>query len=264
MGNSNGILRRSALATRLGRYLPLSAPERAAIDGIERRERRVAAGTVLVAQAARNDSLFIVQHGWLHSSIMPRPGTRQIVAFHYAGDLIGTSSIAWAIASTTIAAIEDCIVYEVSKATLGQVFRQQPRLAGLLYAVAAAEAVAASDRLTSVGRMGADERLATLLLDMLARLRASAGGVVDAFDLPLTQTEIGDAAGLTKVHVNRTLRAIEERGWIQRTGRRVRIVNERELIAATGFVDRYAEVATDWLPPPDPAAFRGEAELAAG
>ena len=257
-------MRRSALASRLNQYLRLTASERDAIDALEQRELRIAAGTKLVTQGMPNDSLFVVQHGWLHSSIMPKPGTRQIVKFHYAGDLIGTSSIAWAIAAATLTAIEDCIVYKLSKATLGRLFKDQPRLAGLLYAVAAAEAVAANDRLTSVGRMGADERLATLLLDMLARLRASAGGVVDSFDLPLTQTDIGDAAGLTKVHVNRTLRAIEERGWIERHGRRVRIVDEAKLIEATGFVDRYAEVATDWLPPPETGMFRDDAALTLG
>jgi CRP-like cAMP-binding protein len=229
--------------------MPLTAGERDAIEGLERRERRAPAGTRLITEGAPNDSLFIVQHGWLHSSTTLKWGTRQILKFHYAGDLIGTSSIAWSIAATTLTAIEDCILYELPKEQLGRIFKSQPRLAGLFYAIEAAESVAASDRLTSIGRMGADARLATLLLDMLARLRTSAGGVVDTFDLPLTQTDIGDAAGLTKVHVNRTLKAMEQRGWIDRNGRRMHILDEAGMIAATGFVDRYAEVATDWLPP---------------
>ena len=245
------LMRRSALVLRLQRYLPLTVDERESIDVLERRERRVQAGTRLIVESLPNQSLFIVQHGWLHSATTLKAGTRQIVKFHYAGDLLGTSSIAWSIAAATVTAIEDCIVYEISKEQLGRLFKYQPRLAGLLYAVAAAEAVAANDRLTSVGRMGADERLAMLLLDMLARLRSSAGGVVDSFELPLTQTDIGDAAGLTKVHVNRTLKAMEQRGWIERHGRRVRVLDEAGLIALTGFVDRYAEVATDWLPPPE-------------
>jgi hypothetical protein len=37
---------------------------------------------------------------------------------------------------------------------------------------------------------------------------------------------------------------------IERSGRRVRILNEGELVAFTGFVDRYATVQTDWLPGP--------------
>jgi CRP-like cAMP-binding protein len=233
--------------------MPLTAGERDAIERLERRERRAPAGTRVIVEGSENSALFIIQHGWLHSAISLKSGSRQITGFHYAGDLVGTSSIAWNVAAATLTTIEDCILFELSKDELGQVFAAQPRLAGLLYAIAAAEGVAANDRLTSVGRMGADARLATLLLDMLARLRASAGGVVDSFDLPLTQTDIGDAAGLTKVHVNRTLRSMEERGWIERHGKRVRIKDERKLSGEVGFVDRYAEVATDWLPSPSAA-----------
>ena len=98
--------------------------------------------------------------------------------------------------------------------------------------------------------MGALERLALLFLDMIARLRVTAGGVVDSFDLPLTQQDIGDAVGLTKVHVSRTLGEMERRGFIARNGRRVTLKAEREMIAMTGFIDRYTVIETSWLPPP--------------
>ena len=142
-----------------------------------------------------------MRQGWLHSSAKLVTGGRQILRFHYAGDLIGTSSIAWAQAANTITAVSDCVVSELSKVNLGRIFKAQPRLAGLLYAMAAAENVAMSDRLASIGRTDAIERLATLLLDILARLRVTAGGVIESFDLPLTQKDIGDAVGLTPLVV---------------------------------------------------------------
>lgn len=239
---------KSALSTRLERYLDLTPEERDALDWAERREQRVRAGAQIMREGDPNDQLYIVQQGWLHSSATLAGGGRQILRFHYAGDLIGTSSIAWNLAANTLTAVSDCIISELSKANLGRIFKAQPRLAGLLYAVAAAENVAMSDRLTSIGRTGAVDRLSTLLLDMLARLRTTAGGVVDSFELPLTQADIGDAVGLTKVHVNRTIREMERRELIERNGKRVRVKNEAALVAAVGFVDRYHEIATDWLP----------------
>lgn len=239
---------KSALTTRLERYLALTPEERDALDWAERREQRVRAGSQLMREGEPNDQLYIVQQGWLHSAATLAGGGRQILRFHYAGDLIGTSSIAWNLASSTLTAVSDCVISELSKANLGRIFRVQPRLAGLLYAVAAAENVAMSDRLTSIGRTGAVDRLSTLLLDMLARLRTTAGGVVDSFELPLTQADIGDAVGLTKVHVNRTIREMERRDLIERNGKRIKIKNEAALVAAVGFVDRYHEIATDWLP----------------
>jgi len=228
--------------------MPLTAEERDALDWAERRERRVAAGEQLIAEGDDGATLWIVQQGWLHASVEIASGARQIVRFHYAGDLVGVSSIAWAFSANTLTAVSDCIVSELPKPALGRLFKAQPRLAGLLYAVAAAEYVAMGDRLTSMGRTGAIERLATLMLDIRARLRVTAGGVVDSFDLPLTQQDIGDAVGLTKVHVSRTLSEMERQGLIQRTGRRVRITDEARMLAMTGFVDRYGVIDTTWLP----------------
>ncbi len=238
----------SALSVRLAHYLNLTPAEAAALEDMQGNRRRLIAGEVLVEAGGPIDSLFVVQQGWLHSSTRPPIGGRQILRFHYPGDLIGTSSIAWSQAAATLTAVSDCIVTDVPKTRLGELLAEQGRLAGLLYAVAAAENVALSDRLTSIGRMNAIQRLSTLLLDMLARLRVTAGGVVDSFDLPLTQTDLGDALGLTKVHVNRTVREMEARAMISRTGRRIRILDEAALVAFTGFVDRHAEIATDWLP----------------
>ena len=244
-------MRRSALVSRLEQHLPITTVERDALAEVERRERRFAAGQTLMDQDRPNDLLYVVQQGWVHSARRLVNDARQIVGFHYAGDLIGTSSIAWSLATNTVTAVSDCIVSELPKQVLGRLFKAQPRLAGALYAIAAADYVAMGDRLTSIGRMGAIERLSLLLLDMVARLRVTAGGVVDSFDLPLTQQDIGDAVGLTKVHVSRTFGEMERRGMIERNGRRVRLKTEREMIDMTGFVDRHGVIETNWLPMPE-------------
>ena len=244
-------MRRSALVIRLEQHLALTAAERDTLDWAERRETRVPAGQVLMEQDRPNELLYILQHGWVHSSRRLVTGGRQIVGFHYAGDLVGTSSIAWSIATNTVTAVSDCILSELPKQALGRIFKAHPRLAGALYAISATDYVAMGDRLTSIGRMGAIERLSLLLLDIIARLRVTAGGVIDSFDLPLTQQDIGDAVGLTKVHVSRTLGEMERRGFIERNGRRVRMKAEREMIAMTGFVDRHGVIETNWIPAPD-------------
>lgn len=236
-----------ALLNRMSRYLDLTDDERTAVEAIQSAPRRLAPGETLIHEGANSDAMYVVQQGWLHSSLQLATGGRQIVRFHYAGDLMGISSIAWTHAATTLTAIVDCTITEVPKVALGKLFATERRLGGLLYAIAAAESVAMADRLTSVGRMNALDRLTTLLLDVVARLRVTAGGVVDSFDMPLTQADLGDATGLTKVHVNRTLREMERRGLILRSGKRIRLLDEAAMIERTGFVDRYAVVATDWL-----------------
>ena len=43
---------------------------------------------------------------------------------------------------------------------------------------------------------------------------------------------------------------MERRGLIQRTGRRLKLLAERDMIAMTGFVDRHGAIETGWLPAP--------------
>jgi CRP-like cAMP-binding protein len=118
----------------------------------------------------------------------------------------------------------------------------------MLYGLMASEHVAMSDRLTSVGRQNGMTRIATLLLDIRSRLRIVDGIDGSVFELPLTQQDLGDSVGLTKEHVNRSLKALEQTGLIEREGKIIRITDVPALAEMVGFQDRHAHVATDWLP----------------
>ena len=65
--------------------------------------------------------------------------------------------------------------------------------------------------------------------------------------LPLTQEDIGDATGLTSVHVNRMMRGLAEDGIIERSGGQFRLLDEERLCAEANFVDR-SGLETGWLP----------------
>ena len=239
----------SPLVHRLSRYVELTLSEREMLDWIEGRERRLLRGETAVRAGDASENLFIVRSGWLHSSASPREGHRQIFNFHFPGDVISLQGIAWDRPAHTITAVEDCTIAALPKPLLGQVFRREPRLAGLFHALAAVDYVAMCDRLMSVGRSDAFMRIAVLLLQLWSRLKVADGTMGDRFHLPLTQTDIADSVGVTKVHVNRVLGDMEGRGLIERVGRSMRLVDPQAMIEMTGFVDRYATVATDWLAP---------------
>ena len=76
------------------------------------------------------------------------------------------------------------------------------------------------------------------------------GAALDRLHLPLTQEDIGDATGLTAVHVNRMMRGLVDDGLIERNGNHVRFLDETRLADEAGFTDRFASIDTGWLPPP--------------
>lgn len=238
----------SALVDRLKHYVPLQPDEREALEWLERGRRRFAAHDVIVREGETSDRLYVVRSGWLHASTLLRNGDRQILRLHFPGDLMGTSSVAWGRTSATITAVTDCVISDFPRAQLGRLFKTQSRLAALLYATFSAESVAMSDRLKSLGRTDAKSRIATLLLEVLSRLRVTDPTIGNRFDLNLTQADIGDATGLTKVHVNRTLKEMDGNGLIERQGRTVTILDEAAMIDLADFKDRLGDIATDWFP----------------
>jgi DNA-binding GntR family transcriptional regulator len=59
----------------------------------------------------------------------------------------------------------------------------------------------------------------------------------------MTQEQLGDALGLSAVHVNRVLRGLETDGLITRRRREVTIVDWKRLGRAADFDDRYLHLA---------------------
>ncbi|WP_426265954.1 Crp/Fnr family transcriptional regulator [Sphingomonas sp. LHG3443-2] len=239
----------SALEQRLGQHLTLSFAERDALQWLERRERHFAAGEVVVREGETFDLLHVVASGWLHGSVKLPDGARQILRFYFVGDVTTTFSIAWGYSAATLTAVSACTLYELPRQLLGRLFQEHPRLGAMLFGISASEQVAMADRLTSVGRTDGQTRVATLLLDIYSRLRVVDQLTGSAFELPLTQQDLGDAVGLTKEHVNRSLRALENTGLLERDGKMIRISDVEALAELVGFKDRYGHVATDWLPP---------------
>ncbi len=62
--------------------------------------------------------------------------------------------------------------------------------------------------------------------------------------LPLTQEHIGDATGLTNVHVNRVLRDLRKEEIVEFHYRRLRIMNPDKLVNVAG-IDPH--IALSWL-----------------
>ena len=239
------------LLKRLSHYVNLTEPEAAVIQGLERERRRLRPGERLVVESRSSNEMFVLQSGCLFTSTLLEGGARQILRIHHPGDLVNVSCIAWSRVAATITAATEAEVSGFPRALLSTIFSGQPRLAALLFGLSTMDNVALSDRLKSLGRTDGRARIATLLLELLSRQQITDGLIPDSLELFLSQAEIADAVGLTKVHVNRLLREMTETGLIERDGRRVHIPDKEALIRISGFVDRQADLATDWYPGPE-------------
>jgi CRP-like cAMP-binding protein len=238
----------SCLIERLGHYIALTGAERLALSDLEDQPRPVRRGTVVVDEGRPSNELFVVQKGWLQSSVFLGNGGRQIMRIGLPGDVLGLPALAFEEAPETITALTDTIVCPFSRERLARLFGDHPRLAALLFALTVAERTALADRLASVGRTSARARVAALLCDIFARLRLAGGSGAEMVHVPLTQEEIGDATGLTAVHVNRMIRFLVDENIIERSGNSMRLVDAARLEEEANFTGRL-EISTAWLPP---------------
>lgn len=205
-------------------------------------------GAALVRENDLASELFVLKRGLMMSFVILDDGSRQILRFLFPGDMIALSALAYPRAPETLTALVDSVVCPFERPTLARLAIEQPRLFAAIVAFDQMERVALTDRLAGLGRTSAKARVASVLLEVRDGLRRADPALGTAFVLGLTQEEIGDATGLTAVHVNRMLRQLEEERLIARASGRVTFVDEARLARAANYVDRLSGLDLSWLP----------------
>ncbi len=240
----------SLFADRLSDLIALTPDEMDVLATLEARERPLKRGSMLVRENDPSSDLFILRHGMMMSYVLLDDGSRQILRFLFPGDMVGISALVYRESPETIVASIDCIVAPFDRAAIATIIRDHPRLAAVMLAAVQVERVAMTDRLASLGRTSAKARVAALLIELRDRLRRSDRTVTTGYTLGLTQEEIGDAIGLTAVHVNRMLRQLEDDGLIARHQGRITLLDEVALAAVGFYTNRFVDLDLSWLPTP--------------
>lgn len=237
----------SCFADRLGKHVSLTEAESRALTRLEESQRKVKRGAMIQRVNETVVELFVLREGRVMSFVIMPDGSRQILRVYFPGDFIGSASTAYNKAPESLVALEESVVCPFDKQALRRLLEEQPRVAALLFILSSTEKVAQTDRLASLGRTSAKARVAAFLLDIFDRLRVTHDDITDSFELKLTQEEIGDAIGLTSVHVNRMIRQMEQDGLISRTNGRITLHDIARLEAIGHYTNRQKNLDLDWL-----------------
>jgi CRP-like cAMP-binding protein len=136
-------------------------------------------------------------------------GRRQLIDFLVAGDSFGLLGARY---SYGVEAITRSTLVRASRLNLAAAVREQPGMAERMMERAAAELARAHEQMLLLGRKNAQEKVASLLVDLARRIRADAGR--PAFRLPISRQEMADQLGLTIETVSRTMTRLREEGFI--------------------------------------------------
>jgi CRP/FNR family transcriptional regulator len=208
-------------------------------------DRKIEAGRDLFSVGSTGNAIFNLIDGWVALYTQLEDGRRQIVQFALPGAILGVLPSNRSQATFGALALTDVVVSVIPTSMLATLSRDEPELTMRLARSLARDCSLAFDHLTSIGRRSARERVAHLLLELFTRYRAQwPGNRSEEMPLPLTQEQIGDATGLTSVHVNRVLSGLRKERIVEFHYRRLRILDPDRLIEVAGVEP---EMATAWL-----------------
>jgi len=166
-------------------------------------------------------------------------GGRQITAIHIAGDFVDLHSFLLKTMDHGVSALSPIRVAYVPHSNLERMTQNYPHLTRMLWLNTLIDAAIYRQWLTCKGRSSATSQMAHLICELHARMSEVGLSDGDTIHLPLTQAELGDALGLSTVHVNRVLRELRHGGLVKWHQNAVTILDWDGLMNVADFSPLY-------------------------
>ena len=177
----------------------------------------------------------IICEGWAAAAITLSDGRRQILAFVLPGDMVSVSLVYNPVSASSLEAVTDVRYRLFRRAGIRAAIEREPKLTATLAKLWAEENARGDRLILDLGQRSADERIASLILNLADRL-ARHGPMPDgAMEFPLRLHHIADATGLTSVHAGRVLTEFRRAGLIELSDRSLMVVVPDELRRIAGL-----------------------------
>jgi CRP-like cAMP-binding protein len=232
----------STLETMLRKFerrAPLSAGDRAALLRLPFRLQKMEAGKYIVREGSTATTSTLILSGYAIRQKGTSDGARQIVSVHIPGDFVDLEGAFLATSDHNIQALTRCELAVVPVQAILALVAEHPMIAQAMWVDTLVDGSIFREWVLNVGRRDARERIAHLLCEFSRRLEVAGLGNKDGYELPMTQEQLADATGLTSVHVNRTLKAMDAEGLVVRNRRHIHIPDWERLRDVAGFNELY-------------------------
>lgn len=228
-----------AMIRKFERRAPLDDGDRAALRALPFERRTYEAGRYLVREGSAAEMSTLILSGYAYRQKLTDNGDRQIVSFHIAGDFIDLEGSLLRIADHNVQSLTRIDVAAVPVRRVIELIDSHPRVGRAMWVDTLVDASIYREWVLNVGRRPAPERIGHLLCEFARRLDVAGLGTTTGYMFPMTQEQLGDATGLTPVHVNRTLKNLEQAKLIVRHKRFIEIPDWDRLRAMSGFNELY-------------------------
>jgi CRP-like cAMP-binding protein len=218
---------------------PLPPEDREAVLGLPYTLRTLEASTYTIREADVPEHCAVLLSGFAYRQKLTGDGSRQIVALHIPGDALDFQNLFLDVSDHSLQMLTRAEVAFIAMSDLQVLVRARPAVAHAILVKILVEASIFREWVLNVGRRDSRSRLAHLLCELGVRLDAEGLAEDYGYEMPMTQEQLADAVGLTPVHVNRTLKALEAEGLIVRSKRSVSFPDWKRLRLVGDFNQRY-------------------------
>lgn len=217
----------------------LSADDQQAIASLPFHVRRLEPNDYILREGDRARVCPVLLKGYAYRQKTSADGGRQIVALKIPGDALDFQSLYLETADHNLQALTQVELAIFAIKDFESIVAPRPNVARAVIVDILIESSIGREWLLNIGRRNALARLAHLLCEIFYRVRQIARQDISGFELPLTQEQLADLLGLTPVHINRTIKLLEEAGAVRRVARRLTIGDLETLERMAHFSDLY-------------------------
>jgi len=164
-------------------------------------------------------------------------GLRQILAIHMKGEMVDLQNSLLGMADHSVQMLTRGEVAMIPRDEIVRLAFERPSVGKAMWIDTLVDASIHREWIANIGRRNARTRIAHVLCEFALRLKHAGLDSDTGYDLPMTQEQLGDATGLTSVHINRTLKSLERDGLIERLSPRSITIGDWRKLAEAGDFD---------------------------
>ena len=214
----------------------LSAAEKRALADIPLRLKAFGEDADLSREGETPTECCLVLAGLVCRYKLLGAGQRQIMSLHLPGDIPDLQSLHLGVLDHSLGSLTAGRAAYLPHAAVRDLTGRFPNIAAVFWRDTLIDASVTREWLAGVGRRTARQRVAHLICEMFVRSRALHLVEARLFELPMTQAELGDALGLSTVHVNRVLQDLRRDALITWRGKSI-LVQDWERLQMAGDFD---------------------------
>src|ERR1041384_7464934 len=230
---------RDLLLAKVREHGTLTAADENAICAVRAQTLALGPGEDIVRQGDRPDVAVFVLGGMLARYHTLPNGDRQYLSFHIKGDLPDVQGLLLSILDHSLCAMDRAEIAVLPHDHLVSLCARRPGVAFAFWRLTLVDAAIFRQAITNNGTRTPAVRLAHLFCEQY--FRAGAGGLVedDTCSLPLNQSELGQALGMSHISVNRAMQKLRKERVADLRSGRLAVLSWNALSRFAGFDPTY-------------------------